>query len=222
MVQAIDEVEVKDDLDFLETEEQKAIGAKVLAVISAKAYAKAEAMKAKELQSFVDRLKADNELQIKQTIEKIRNEAKPTSPADLEKLLSQEYVEVTFTVKERTNSYNERTFVLRELPQTIELKFLKSIQQTIVPRLREVTSIEWSEGNVTQKLQRLIEMLPDAMDTLAENCATCLDPFGYEKIDKNWVQSNLSSFRIFNVIEAQVMVSKMRDFFYSISKAMST
>lgn len=209
-----------EELQSLKTPEEKQIGAKILPMIAAKANAMAEANYAKKLDSAVDQLKTENQKWIETQMEEIRKANTPPDANDLEKLLSQEYLEVPVRLMEKSGrSTVEKSFVLRELPQATEQKFFKVIQKGIVPLVKEISSVEWtSSETVAGKLQKLIDAGPEILDTLADLCALCLDPFGEEGITKEWVQANMSSNRIVRVIDAQVQVSRLRDFFSGISQ----
>jgi hypothetical protein len=179
----------------------------------------AEAGYAKKLESTVSELKAANSKMIDTELDKMRAANKPPDPKEIEKLLTQEYQEFKVTVYERKGK-NQREFVIREMPQATELKFLKIIQQRMVPHLKELSSVEWTSGtSMAEKLQRIIDIVPEALDMLAECCAISLDPYGDEGITKEWVQANLSSFRVMSIIESQIVAGRFRDFFSALSRS---
>ena len=208
--------ETVDELKDL-TPEEAVIGAKLLPLLAAKANQKAEANKAKELVEVVDQLKKDNAAMMEEELRKIREANKPPDATEMTKLLSQEYLEFTVRVFERKTKA-EREFVIRELPQSIELKFVKSIKKAIVPHLKLISGVEFQTGtDVASKLQQVIEIIPELMEVLADVCAMCLDPFGDGKVEdritKEWVQANMGSDRIQKVVLAQGMANRFRDFF---------
>jgi hypothetical protein len=179
--------------------------------VTQKVVAVAEAKKAKELQAFLDGLRLENAKMVEVELEKLRSQNKPPTQDELEKLLNQEYAEFTIKVTDKTG---DKTFIIRELPQAIEKKLFTSIQKSSVPKLQALSNIEWTAtATAPEKLQRVIDMVPDALDMLAENVALCLDPYGSEQITKEWVQMHLSSFRIVSVLQAQFLAGRFRDFF---------
>jgi hypothetical protein len=195
------------------TDEERRIATKLLPVVTSQVQQRLEVDAARKLQATVDELKTENEKLIRGELEKIREANRPPNPEELQKLLSQEYSEFTVRIRERGRDV-ERTFTIRELPQTTELKLVKSIQKALVPKLKEITSLEWSStASMAEKIQRVIDMVPELLDTLAETCVICLDPFGEENLDVAWVQRNLSSFRIISIVQSQVVAGKFRDFF---------
>ncbi len=209
--------------DVLTTEEEKAVAQKilpnVLAILAAKANGMAEANYTKKIAETLKEYRAEFEKARDAELEKIRQEMKPPSNEDLQKLLNQEYQEFTVKVWERALK-TERVFVIRELPQAIELKLFKSIQKNLVPHLKTISGLEFETGtNMAGKLQQVVEIIPEMMELLAENCATCLDPFESDGINKDWVQKNMNSDRIIKVLSAQITANRFRDFFSIASRA---
>ena len=205
-----------DPLASLSPEEAE-IGKRLLPALAEKANRLAEAKKAKELEKLVKELAESNNKAIQEELDKIRKANTPLEPNEIEKLLSQEYIE--FNLKLRTNGAF-RDFVIRELPQAAEIKFFNCIKKAVVPALRELTTIEWNNAMTTaDKLQKVIDILPGALETLAELCSISLDPFSKEGIDKAWVQSNLNSARIMHIIEAQINAGRFRDFFFAAARS---
>lgn len=190
--------------------EEKVIGAKLLPILTAKISQEAEARKAKKLAEEVERLKAANEKMMQDEIQKLRDSQKPPDPKQLEQLLTQEYGEMEVPIKGKSGP---RTFLIRELPQEAEKRLVAIVQKHLVPHLKELAAVEWTASTTTaQKYQRVIDIVPSALDMMAECCAICLDPYTEEGITPDWVQKNMGSLRILNVIEAQMTVSRFRDF----------
>jgi hypothetical protein len=207
-----------EELQILKTPEERRIASILIPIILRKANMTAEVAYAKQLQVTVEDLKAQNAKAIENQLKVIRDANKPPTPEELEKLLSQEYA--TFTIEVIQRKGQKKQFTIRELPQATEMKFMRVIQNTLVPRLKELASVEWTNtSSVAEKMQRIIDIIPEAMDMLAECCAIALDPYSEEGITKEWVQLNLSSFRIMSIIEAQVTAGKFRDFFAALSRA---
>lgn len=195
--------------------EEKRIGAKILPFIAAKVRAQAQAEAAKDLAKQTQELIGQNNRMMADEVEKIRASIKPPDPKQLEQLLSQEYGEMEFKIKTRKKD-ETRTFVLREMPQLAEKRFFKMIADKIVPHIKELAAVEWAAAaSRAEQVQRMLEIIPDGLDTLAECCAICLDPYEEDSVDAKWVQLNMGSNRIVTVIEAQLTVSKMRDFISS-------
>lgn len=199
------------ELSVLSTPEEKIIGAKILPGLTAKIRAQAQAESAKELAVKTQELIAQNQRMMHDEVEKFRNSIQPPDGKQLEQLLSQEYGTMEFTVAGRKGG--KKTFTLRELPQAAEKKLFGTIQQRIVPHLKELASIEWAASATREaKFQKVLNIIPDGLDTLAECCAICLDPYNEEGISIDWVQANMSSNRIETVVEAQLTINKIRDF----------
>lgn len=201
------------------TPEEKQMALKVIPYLSKRAHAMAEAGYARKIEDTVNILKIENAKIMEAELEKLRKANKPLDPKEIEKLLSQEYAEYTVKVFERKGK-TERMFTIRELPQRTELAFLRIIQKHMVPHLRELSSVEWTSGtSLAEKLQRIIDIVPEALDMLAECCAISLDPYEEDGISREWVQANLSSFRIMSIIESQITAGRFRDFFSALSRS---
>jgi len=190
--------------------EEKAIGAKLLPILTAKISQEAEARKAKKLAEEVEKLKAANEQMMRDEIQKLRDSQKPPDPKQLEQLLTQEYGEMEVPVRGKNGP---QTFTLHEMPQEAEKRLVAIVQKHLVPHLRELAAVEWTANTTTaEKYQRVIDIVPSALDMMAECCAICLDPYNEAGITAEWVQKNMASLRILHVIEAQMTVSRFRDF----------
>jgi len=208
---ALADPETPEDLDVLSTPEEKAIGAKILPGLTAKIRAAAQADAAKELAAKTQELIASNQRMMKDEVEKLRASIKPPDPKELETLLSQDYGEMSVQIAGRKG--DKKTFVLRELPQSCEKRMFNIIQHRVLPHLKELAAVEWvASATQAEKLQKALAIIPDGLDMLAECCAICLDPFGDDGITTDWVQKNMGSSRILAVVEAQLEISKIRDF----------
>ena len=201
-----------EELAVLTTPEEKAIGAKLLPALTAKIRAQAQADAAKEMAVKVTELVANNTRMMEDEIKKLRESVKPPNPQEVEKLLSQDYGEMTVEIAGR-KSKDKKTFTLRELPQSSEKQMFDIIQKRVLPHLKELAAVEWAAAATQgEKLQKVLTIIPDGLDMLAECCAICIDPFKEEGITVDWVQANMGSARILNIVEAQLEVSKIRDF----------
>lgn len=209
--------QTEDELSVLTAEERTAAAA-FLPRLVAKIRARSEADAAKKLADQTNELIAQNNRMMTEEVAKLRAQLQPPDPAQLETLLSQEYGQMQVSVFGR-KAATEKTFTLRELPQAVERKVIGIVTKTIVPHLKELAAVEWAaSASNAEKLQKILDMLPNGMDMLAECCALCLDPFGDEGITTEWVQANMSSSRIMNVIEAQFTISRLRDFGSAVSR----
>jgi hypothetical protein len=199
------------DLSVLGTDEERAIGRKLMPGLVARISQQAEAQKAKKLAEEVDQLRSGNEKQLRETINNIQKQMAPPDEKQLEKLLTQEYM--TMTVPVEVAGGSKRDFVIRELPQFYEKRIVDIISRRLMPFLKDVQAIDFkSTGTVADRLTKVITVIPEAFDALAEVCAVALDPRETDGINVDWVQKNLASHRIAAIVEAQFVVSKIRDF----------
>ena len=208
---ALADPETPEELSVLTTPEEKAIGARLLPGLTSKIRAHAQADAAKELAAKTQELIAGNQRMMKDEVEKLRASIKPPDPKEIETLLSQDYGQMTVEVAGRKGM--KKTFTLRELPQSCEKRMFDIIQKRVLPHLKELAAVEWvASATQAEKLQKALSIIPDGLDMLAECCAICLDPFGDDGITVEWVQANMGSSRILAVVEAQLEISKIRDF----------
>lgn len=198
----------------LQTEEERKVALKLLPLIAAKANELAEAKKAKELKAEVAKLVEENKKYITDEIEKIRKANTPLSTEELAKMLSQEYVTFDFKMQGRNGTgMKNYDFVIRELPVKIERKVLTTVQKTLAARMKEIAAFDWSAGATTfEKINSLVSMVPGMLETLAECCAICLDPYDENDITAEWVLSNMNVYRMMAVLQAQANASRWRDF----------
>jgi hypothetical protein len=178
---------------------------------------------AKEISDYRQELNAQNEKAITQAIDEFKKSQQPPTEEEIRTLLSQEYL--TFTVKimmedKDTGKEKEREFVIRELPQKMEKAFYKQFKDRLLPRAQEFGELtfELLGGDVGKKITSLLETFEPTFDLMAEACSMILDPKKKESIDAQWVQDNLSSYRQWNIIYAQMQVNRLRDFFSQLSR----
>lgn len=205
---------------LLTTEEERAVAARILPALARRANELAEARKAKELEREVNLLRDQNRELIEKEIDRMREETKPPSPEELEKLLSQEYLR--FTVRLAVNG-TDKEFVIREMPQAAEMRFVRVLQKSLVPKLRELSAFQWAGAQATteEQIQRIVDFVPEVLDLSSELCALALDPKSEDGIiNAAWVRDNLSTFRIGNIVTAQLMASRIRDFFSLVSRSL--
>lgn len=212
----LDAIEPEVEIDELAnlTPEEQVVAKKLIPIIAAKANARAEANKAKALETFQSELIASNKKWMEEQLEKWRKEMTPPSTEDINTLLNQEYAEFPLHIKESNGSgVKQRDFVIRELPLSVEIKVLKAIQKTLGARIKEFSAIEWNTASSTlDRIQRLVDMVPGALETLAECCALCLDPFQEAKIDQEWVLRHVGLTTLTAILTAQEKASRYRDF----------
>ena len=212
--------EVDEQVDMLdklfEDENTRKIGAKLLPLIAAKANAKAEANKARELDKFLTELRAKNAELMQEKMAELTKQFAPTDPAELQKILEQEYTEFTLKLPYEGKS---REFVIRELPVVAENKLIKTLQKTLSARLVDLANVDWNErGTMLERIQQLAAVVPGALETLADCCAVVLDPLGKSpEITGEWVLNNMGMSRISKILMCQLEAGKYRDFFSLIS-----
>lgn len=200
-----------EELAMFSTPEEQAIAARLLPFIADKANRIAEGNKAKELEVFCNKLQADNKEMLEAKMEELRKQLTPPSAVEIQALLDQEYL--TYTVRV-PGAGGGKEFTLCELPMAVEAKVVKVLDGTLVKRLQELSSVEFTASmNMAEKLQRILKLVPGAAETLSDCIAVCLDPWEEdEEITGDWVRKHLSMARMATVLVAQFEVSRLRDF----------
>ena len=173
-----------------------------------------------EVLKISHRMQEENKKVIAEALENYRKQMVPPTENDIQKLLDQEYVE--FKVKLRVPSkggeerYVDKTFTIKELPQKLEKKILKRAKDVMVPFSQDIAALSFKvlEGDASEKLVQLMNTFEPFLDLMCDICAIVLNPYDEEEdIDTEWVKENVSSTRIFKILNAQFEVNKMRDFF---------
>lgn len=182
-----------------------------------------EAKFAKEVADTKQQLTEQNTIAINQAIEEFKKSQQPPSQEEIAQLLNQEYLEFSVVVPWEGEAAvdGKRTFAIRELPQIVEKKFYAQFKNSILPKASELGALtfELLEGDVGKKITSLLETFEPTFDLMAEACVMILNPRGKEKeLTKEWMQLNLSCYRQWNIIYAQVEVNRLRDFFSQLSR----
>ncbi len=177
-----------------------------------------EAEYAAKLQAQVNEIAArmteENKKAVNDALEKMRKDMQPPAAGDMQKMLDQEYLEFKIEIQVGTET-EKRTFVIRELPQSIEKKMFKQIRTTLLPFASELAAMSMNlmEGDASKKIIQLINTFEPILDVMTELCAISLDPFGDDSIDAEWVREHLSSNRIAQIVTVQAQANRLRDFF---------
>jgi len=188
-----------------------------------------EAKFVKEIADYQQKLYEQNQQALTQAVEEFKKEQKPPTQEEIAQLLSQEYlefnVELPWTDPPDPSCTDlpaclTRTFTIRELPQSKEKLFFQKLKKEIIPRASDVGALTFQllEGDVAKKITSALETFEPTFDLMADACVMILDHKGKEKITREWVQDNLSSYRQWNIIYAQIQVSRLRDFFSQLSR----
>jgi len=154
----------------------------------------------------------------------------PPTENDLQKILSQEYTSFKFEVQivnEDIDSDKEPEvktyyFMIRELPSAIERKFYNAFKTRLLDKAGEIQAVVQASMNTKfeDRLKKTLDLFEDSFEVLAEGVVMCLNPFGKKSIvTKEWVQNSISLDRQWRVIEAQIEVNRLRDFFSKISQS---
>ena len=151
--------------------------------------------------------------------EKWKKEQEPPTPEDIQKLLSQEYVEFNISL---VTEKGKREFVIRELPQKIERKFYRQFKDQIKeygPQIQAFTQANMG-ASFDNQVVAFMETFDNAFDIIADGVVLVLNPFNTDPdINRTWVQDNISSSRMWNILQAQIQVNRLRDFFSQLYQA---
>lgn len=174
-----------------------------------------EAIYAQKQADLETGLRAEMQKAIKERMDAWAKTQEPLSSEDIEKLLNQEYVEFTFSVKEARGERKEHTFVIREVPKDVEDRFIKIIQNKLVPIIEQVNAAEWTlDGSMAAQLETILRRCPIALECAQELVVDILDPWEEQEwLTKEWAGKNMSIPRIMRCLQAQAEANKYRDFF---------
>lgn len=208
----VNEALTADDVETELTEEERKVAAKIIPKLAAKANAMAEANKAKELNTFITQLTEKNKVDMAAAIEKARKSLIPPTQEELQVLLDQDYMEFKLKIGK-----TKEEFTIGELTQWSEKRVLKTIKKVFAENLKDLIRIDW-QGSQLERINQLLDVVPGAMDAMAECCAICLDPFEERKdVTAEWVLKNISLKRMVDILSVQIEANRYRDFFSNAS-----
>lgn len=195
--------------------EEAAVGAKLLPLLTAKISATVRAEYGAEYRTQFDALQAANTVEMRKAIDGIRKAAEPLSKDEIGHLLSQEYGEFTVSLAGPGNATVQ--FTIRELPADAEKELTKAVRASVGPLLQVISSDEWASlagASQLERFQKIIDLVPGAVDVLGACVATCLDPKKqHSHVTGPWVTETLSLGRMFSILVAQITAGNYRDFF---------
>jgi hypothetical protein len=180
--------------------------------------AKLEVWKAKELAD----LREEQDKRIQDEVSKLflkwQEEQKPLSLDDIKKLLDQEYLEIPIKIPlpDDAGEVQNQTFVIRELPQSVERKFYKQFRTRVKEVGPELAAMVQKNMDTPfeKQIEGFLNTFDGAFDVLADGVVLILNPFGKKaEVTTEWVQNNISSNRQYSIILAQIEVNRLRDFF---------
>lgn len=171
----------------------------------AHATAEERAMEAR-YQARLDREAARLRDQAQRAVEDFKRSFPPPSDQQIERLLYPELSEFQVEV-------GGRKFTLRELPATVEKKFLRLIEQKLPALLEELSSLEERLTEEAERgFARLLGRAAEAMDLVADACVLVLDPLGEQGVTPAFVQQFASTARQTRILQAQLLLNGGRDF----------
>ena len=151
-------------------------------------------------------------------------EQKPPTHEDIQQLLNQEYE--VFPIKVLTTddsgTEKEELFTIRELPQAAEKHFFKQFKDKILSRSQELMAFtqEGMDKPFEEKAKAFMDLFDDSFDMLADAVVIVLNPFGKRTdITRTWVQASIGSDRQWRIVEAQIQVNRIKDFFSRVSQS---
>lgn len=177
-----------------------------------------EAWKAKELAALEDKQREVITEQLQKLQEKIQNEQKPLTKEAIQDLVNQEYAEISIRipVEQEDGTFDDETFVLRELPQSIERKFYRQFKDRVKDKGSELAAFSQKnrEEPFEKQIVAFLETFDGGFDVMCDAVTLILNPFGKRReITPEWVADHISCNRAYSIILAQVEVNRLRDFF---------
>jgi hypothetical protein len=178
-----------------------------------------EVWKAKELASLAEAQEKVIKEEVAKLVKDYQEKQKPLTQAEIQKMLEQEYVEVNIRLMvdvENADTPQERNFVIRELPQSIERKFYRQFMDKVKAQAPKLAA--FTQRNMDQPFEKVMgdfmEAFDGGFDILAGAVAIILNPFEKDKeVTAQWIADHVSLNRQYSIVMAQVEVNKLRDFF---------
>lgn len=188
---------------------------------------KLEVWKAEELADLEARQQQLIHEDVEKLVQKYMEEQGPPTADEIQKLLSQEYLEFKVSIRTVVGEADEERvktieFVITELPQSVEKQFYKKFKKQIVDLAPQINA--WVQKNldksVIERVEGFLETVDGGMDLMAEAVVYVLNPRGKKTfITKEWVADNISSIRQWNILQAQADANRLRDFFSLVSRS---
>lgn len=181
-----------------------------------------------EFSKFVesqDKLIQEN---LQKYVEKWKADQKPPTVEEIQQLLDQEYLSFTVPIRavDSDGDVQMETFTLFELPQRIEKKIYKMFRDKVMGKAGALAALTQAsiDAPFETKLRNFLELFDESFEMMSEIVSLILNPFGKKQfkgqpITREWVQENVSSNRQWQIIEAQVQVNRIKDFFSKLSQS---
>lgn len=179
---------------------------------------------AKDLKKLADEQQIQIEEGLEKLVAKAQEEQKPPSEIELQQLLDKQYL--TFKVKvdyvDADGKEESELFTIRELPQSVEKKFYRQFKTQIIDKAQMLEALTQAgmDQPFEDKAKAFLELFDESFDMLADAVVWCLNPFNKNsKVDRAWVQNNIGSDRQWGIVQAQIEVNRLRDFFSKVSQS---
>lgn len=184
--------------------------------------------KQEEFSKFVKEQDEVIKTKLDETVEKWKKDQKPPTTEEIQQLLDQEYVTFTVPVVTYDDEGNAQNviFTIRELPQKIEKRLYRQFRDKIMSKAGSLGA--FTQANIDApfetKIKNFLELFDESFELLAESVAMVLNPFEKRQVngkpvDREWVQENISSSRQWQIMEAQIQVNRIKDFFSKLSQS---
>lgn len=210
------------------TRDELAIAKRLLPALTDKAVREArkaaDASVARQVAEQIEALNVQNKEMIQAEIDKWKKKNVPPSQEELNTLLTQEYLEFTVEIVIDGDRKKKRSFTICELPSKGEKKFFHVLRNKVMPNISAIMAVDFGNVTVGERLTKLVDVIPDGLDMLAELTAVALDPRGKHKdeITPDWVDENLSLNRQIHIIECQFRANRLRDFTSAVSRVIGS
>jgi len=205
-----------DETTVVQTPEEE-LRAKLREEVRAEVKAELEAEFQIQLDLEIKELQESNRKMVETALTEFKKEQAPPTKEDIAQILLQEYK--TFTVPLPWGD-GTRDFVITELPLAAERKLYKLVKDKLLPSLKNFNLMQFEKEDIEVAMKNLMDVVDPTMELLSEATALILNPRNKEpEITPEWVQENLASYRIWNILTAQMEVNKMRDFFSGFSRS---
>lgn len=180
-----------------------------------------------------DTLQKQNQEAMQKVIADFRQKQTPPTEDEIRKMLNAEYLEFPVAIRWRTQPLALKDgkrgaakfpipeeITLGELPAATERKVMKLLQEKAMPLLQKLAPAVLSimQGDTTDKIGALFELLTPATDVLQQIVAVILSAHTGQEISVGLIEENLSLNRQLSIVSAQLEANRLRDFFSRASR----
>lgn len=169
----------------------------------------------------LDVLQEENKKAMEHAIAEFKKEQTPLTQIDIQQMLDAEYIRFPIKVVWKTKPESKpEEIVIGELSAFTERKLIRLLKEKLTPTLNQFAPalISIIQGENTDKIAAVMELVDPAADILQELVAIILTAHSGHEISKDLVENSMGFNRQLGILTAQLEANKMRDFFSRVAR----